>query len=231
MNDVPKGERIAFRSTRGEGRFQKARWSELAVYFDPNAPQGHCYTAELKGCSSHEGEKEFRTGISSASLERALQHFNDSAPSRSVRDQALLWQEKQGHPATIPPGDAFPPAGTYSDAQREAASVALLDEMTTTMDDATDEGAEERRRIVDRVAAALGLQRESARGYASRPFVRQRRRAPAHSLPASRRYRAGCRPRVRPVDDRYRHHRGNRHDRRRGRSPRACRHHLGGHWP
>jgi hypothetical protein len=166
MTDPTKGERIAFRSTRGEGRFQKQRWSELAVYYKAGGLGGQVFTAELRGCSAIEGELMRRTCLSSNSLERALQHFNDSAPARSVRDQAHVWLENQGGkvPATVSAGDAFPPAGTYSDAQREAASVALLDEMTKTMDDATDEGAQERRRIVDRVAAALGLQRETARG-------------------------------------------------------------------
>lgn len=95
MDDTTGAERIAYRSTRGEGRFRKQRWIELAVYYHPTPPLGgQRFIAETVGRSEVEGETDRRTTLGSASLDRALQHFENSAPARSVIDQAHVWLEK-----------------------------------------------------------------------------------------------------------------------------------------
>jgi hypothetical protein len=95
INDPDLGQRIAFRSTRGSGAFAKLRWTELAVFHrHEGAEGGRCWTAVTCGCSDVEGESDRRTMLVTNDLERALQHFDNSAPARSVAEQARAWEEE-----------------------------------------------------------------------------------------------------------------------------------------
>ncbi len=147
-----QGKLIAYRSTKGEGRFAKDRWTELAVWYDPDAVGGHCFRAVSSGCSSRPGEKTRTTALHAATLARALQHFDVdgkgmSAPARAVALQARDWLEDH---------NATPPGATYSEAQREAAVEAL------SMIDPANWGWMEE--AVDAIAIKLGLQRATPRG-------------------------------------------------------------------
>lgn len=88
-------ERIAFRSTRGEGRFAKRRWSEFSVHYNPAAADGNAFVANITGKSDHEGETDRVQEIACPTLALALQHFDNSAPARSVIEQAHVWAERK----------------------------------------------------------------------------------------------------------------------------------------
>ena len=90
--DDPNCERIAHRSTRGEGRFAKSRWAELSVYYMHQvAPGGRRWYAETTGKSSIDGETDRRNLFGADSLALALAHFDDTAPARAVKEQAQAW--------------------------------------------------------------------------------------------------------------------------------------------
>lgn len=150
-------ELIAHRSTRGQGVFAKARWTELSVFFIPNpGPGERRFMAETKGCSDHKGERERIATLFSDSLDRALDHFrNDrgelSTPGRMVADQAHVWAENNADRISAA-GSGQP--GVYSDAQREKAIDALVDLPMTSDSLRVAYGA-----AVDAVAAALGMRK------------------------------------------------------------------------
>lgn len=87
--------RIAHRSTRGSGTFQKPRWTELSVYYDRKpGPGGQRWIAEIIGRSLADGERDKISSVACNKLEQALRYFDDSAPARSVAEQAHLWCEQ-----------------------------------------------------------------------------------------------------------------------------------------
>jgi hypothetical protein len=87
-------ERIAFRSTRGEGRFAKRRWTEMAIHYDPAAADGNRFIANITGKSDYEGETDRVNETAYHTLALALHHFDDSAPAQSIADQASVWAER-----------------------------------------------------------------------------------------------------------------------------------------
>lgn len=89
-------ERIAFRSTRGEGRFAKRRWTEMAVYYDAAsaAVGGNAFIANITGKSDYSGETDRVNETAYHTLALALHHFDDSAPAQSIVDQANVWAER-----------------------------------------------------------------------------------------------------------------------------------------
>ena len=98
-------ERIAFRSTRGEGRFAKRRWTEMSIHFDPGAQ--NAFVANIVGKSDYDGETDRPHETAYHTLALALQHFGDSAPAQSIADQAQVWAERyadrpKAQPAAAP---------------------------------------------------------------------------------------------------------------------------------
>jgi len=90
-------ERIAFRSTRGDGAFAKRRWTEMSVHYNPAAADGNTFVANITGKSDHDGETDRVQEIACPTLWLALQHFDDSGPARSVIRQANVWAERKEH--------------------------------------------------------------------------------------------------------------------------------------
>lgn len=157
MDDTNKPERIAHRSTRGEGRFAKKRWTEISAYYLHNPPLGgHRFVVETKGCSSVPGEGDRTTRFAAATLALALARLDDgrglSGPARSVIEQAQAWADRASVPIAPP---------TYTDAQRDAAIKAILDLPPARAGDTERDCAS---LCVDAVAAVLGLVRETPRG-------------------------------------------------------------------
>jgi hypothetical protein len=85
-------EIIAHRSTRGEGRHTKRRWTELSVTFLHIVPPGGArWIAETVGKSEVAGERTITRRMASVSLDQALAWFDNSAPARVVGEIATLW--------------------------------------------------------------------------------------------------------------------------------------------
>lgn len=90
-------ERAAFVSTEDDGR---ARWTELAVYFDLGAPKP--WIAEARGCSRVAGERTKVRRLESANLEKALGLFDDSDIGIIAKTNAREWAEDEGVPQSPP---------------------------------------------------------------------------------------------------------------------------------
>ena len=93
--DTTKAVRIGHRTTKGEGVFAKHRWTELALYFLREPAQGGVrFVAEIAGHSDVPGEQTRTSRLGAQTLPLAFAHFDDSAPARSVIEQAEAWLEQ-----------------------------------------------------------------------------------------------------------------------------------------
>lgn len=145
MIDTTKGERIAYRSTQGDGIFAKDRWTELAVYFQ-RQPQlgGHRWCAEVKGCSAVPGDRTQTRSRSSHTLEGALEIISSGKPGAALKAQARDWRD-----ANVP-DDGKP---IYTEAQRDAAIEAARYYVAVSSDAPACMAA---------IAEALGMRRAQA---------------------------------------------------------------------
>lgn len=90
--NMDTAKRIAFADTSHLGR---PRWSELAVYFLPEMPEGKAWLAVSTGMSSRAGEVPLVDKLHTYSLDRALELFDDSQVGSIVKAQARDWAEAQ----------------------------------------------------------------------------------------------------------------------------------------
>jgi len=90
--DLTNATRIAFASNQPSG---KERWFELGVYWlgDPQFRRMQ-WLAELKHCSSIEGDRQPRTVRHAGVLSAVLKHFEDSRLGVDVKEQARTWQSE-----------------------------------------------------------------------------------------------------------------------------------------
>lgn len=95
--DLAGMKRAAFISTEEDGR---ARWTELAVWFDLGASKP--WIAEARGCSRVAGERTKVRRLESANLERALGLFDESDVGIIVKTNAREWAEDEGLPQSPP---------------------------------------------------------------------------------------------------------------------------------
>ena len=95
--DVTAGRRLAFASSEKDGR---DRWTELSVYHVPLLRRP--WVAEALGCSNVPGETVKRRVLASASLERALNLFDESDLGVIVKESAREAAEEEGIPARPP---------------------------------------------------------------------------------------------------------------------------------
>jgi hypothetical protein len=91
-----KAERIAFASTKDDGR---DRWTELAVYYLHQPPvRGRQWLSEALGCSIVQGERTRMRRLYLSSLDRALKLFEDSDIGVIVTEEARDWAEHNRSP-------------------------------------------------------------------------------------------------------------------------------------
>lgn len=95
--NIEEAENIAFVSTRrGDPGGAAQRWTELAVFYLPDA-SGRCFLAQVDGLSEFPGEGKRRRRIYVGTMPAALKHFDDDSDATdALRTQAEDWLARNG---------------------------------------------------------------------------------------------------------------------------------------
>lgn len=147
IKNEPGALRIAHRSTQANDPLRlKRHWTELEMWFRPDAGDRPPFVVVVLGCTSVPGQETRETVTEAGSLRLALSYLGDGAPASYIRHQAQSWwdQYSAGAVASEPQ--------TYTEAQRDAAMAALR-----------GEGWPAHARMVTLIARELGLMLETER--------------------------------------------------------------------
>jgi len=95
ISNEPGAKRIAHRSTQATDPLRyKRHWTEIEVWFRPDAGERPPFVAVVLGCTSVDGQSTRETVTEAATLRLALSYIGDGLPAQAVRQQALAWMDR-----------------------------------------------------------------------------------------------------------------------------------------